>query len=332
MHFNKYIKSIIKNISRNLRVAINKIVSAITEAARTISYVETVSNKADTLHRHIKNTDEKTMKKAFELNTRKAIKRMGLGRTILAIDVTHELYYGKNGGLNVRQKKYENGTCEAFDYLVLSIVKPRPLPLMALRYKQGDDITKLIIELLEYAKTLPIQIQCILFDRGFYIGALIKYLSSENLKYLIFVPQNSAMKRYISQTDKQKSFVHETKWNKDFNYWKTETKIIVIKSQFYNQKKKEWQDCFWCFATNLRDEIGLIKFYKQRWQIETDFRVHDEARIKSKSNDPDIRYFYFLASLVLVANWQVNRIFHPRICFKKYLKIIEDSFDVRLVT
>jgi len=121
------------------------------------------------------------------------------------------------------------------------------------------------------------------------------------------------------------------KWNKDFNYWTAETKIVVIKSQFYNRKKSEWQDCFWCFATNLRKETGLIKFYKQRWQIETDFRVHDEARIKSKSNNPIIRYFYFLTSLVLVANWQVNRIFYPRICFKKYLKIIEESFDVRFV-
>ena len=332
MHFSKYIKSILKNISRNLRVAINKIVSAITEAARTISYVETVSNKADTLHRHIKNSDEKQLKKAFECNTRKAIKRMGFGNVILAIDVTHDLYYGKNGKLNVRQKRYERGTCEAFDYIVLSIVKPKPLPLMALPYRQGDDIAKLVIELLEYAKTLPIQIQCVLFDRGFYIGALIDYLSSENMKYLIFVPQNSAMKRYISQTKRIESFDHEMKWNKDFGYWKTVTKIVVIKSQFYNQKKGNWQDCFWCFATNLKQGLGLIKFYKQRWQIETDFRVHDEARIKTKSNNPIVRYFYFLTSLVLVANWQVNRIFHPGICFKRYLKIVEESFSVRLVT
>ena len=106
----------------------------------------------------------------------------------------------------------------------------------------------------------------------------------------------------------------------------------IIKSQFYNQKKKEWQDCYWCFATNLNENFGLIKFYKQRWQIETDFRVHDEARIKTKSNNQIVRYFYFLTSLVLVANWQVNRLFHPEICFKKYLKILEESFDVRLVT
>ena len=97
MFIKKYIQSIIKNLSQNLRVATNKIISALVEAARTISYVETVSNKADTLHRHIKNTDEKTLKKSFEVNTRKAIARMGLGKVTLAIDTTKEFYYGKNG-------------------------------------------------------------------------------------------------------------------------------------------------------------------------------------------------------------------------------------------
>jgi len=194
MSFKRYIKHILKNLSQNLRVATNEIIRALVEAGRTISYVETVSNKADTLHRHIKNTDEKTLKRAFEFNTRKAITRMGLGKVTLAIDTTNELYYGKNGKLNVRQTKYENGTNEVFEYIVLSVVEPKPLPLMALPYKQGQDKATLCKELLEYARSLSIKIQCVLFDRGFYIGDLINYLSSVKLKYLIFVPQNKAMK------------------------------------------------------------------------------------------------------------------------------------------
>jgi len=135
MSIKNYIKSIIKNISQNLRVATNKLIATMVEAARTISYVETVSNKADTLHRYIKNTDERILKKAFEFNTRKAIARMGLGRVTLAIDTTKELYYGKHAGLNARRIKYDNGTDTAFEYIVLSVVEPRPLPLMALLYR-----------------------------------------------------------------------------------------------------------------------------------------------------------------------------------------------------
>ena len=332
MYTKKFIKNIIKKVSNGLRVATHKIVASLVEAARTISYVETVSDKADTLHRHIKQNSEREIQRAFEFNTRKAIGRMGLGRTTLAIDTTHELYYGKNGKLNVRQKKHENGTGEAFAYVVLSVVKPNSLPLMALPYRQGDDMTTLVKELLEYARSLPIIIEHVLFDRGFYTGELIDYLTSEKIRYLIFVPQNKAMKRYISQTDNIASFNHEIKYNKHKSTWITKTKIVIIKSKYFNKKKNKWMDWYWCFATNLRQSLYLISKYKQRWQIETDFRVHDEARIKSKSNEPIVRYFYFLTSLVLLANWEVNRLLHPEVCFKKYLKQVQEEFEKEEVT
>src|SRR3989338_2118538 len=286
MHIRKFITSIVKKVSNGLRVSTEKIVSSIIEAARTISYVETVSNKADTLHRHIKQNSEKDLKKTFE-----------------------------------------KGTDEAFTYVVLSIVDPRPLPLMALPYKQGDDLTALVKDLLNYTRSLPITIKVVLFDRGFYIGDLISYLTTEKIRYLIFVPQNEAMKKFIAQTDEIASFNHEMNYNKRKSWWKTQTKIVVIKSKYFNKKKNKLIDWYWCFATNLRQSLYLISKYKQRWQIETDFRVHDEARIKTKSNIPIIRYFYFLTSLVLLANWEVSRLLHPTVCFKKYLKFVQKEFE-----
>ena len=326
----RWTEQILKSVSDNLRVATEKIISGITEAARTISYVETVSNKADTLHRYLNKADESTLKRAFEFNTRKAIGRMGLGRVTIAIDPTIELYFGKNGKLNVRQKKHEDGTDEAFFYVVLSVVEPRPLPLMAIPYRQGDNITSITKDLLEYAKALPFQIELVLFDRGFYIGELIEYLRRQIFKYLIFVPENSAMKKFIALTDRIDSFDHVMEWNKDKTHFYTDVKIVIIFDKIIRKEKEI--EYYWCFATNLRQGFYLIFKYKQRWQIETDFRVHDEARIKSKSNNPIIRYFYFLTSLLLMANWEVNRLIHPEICFKKYLKFVQEQFERAVVT
>jgi len=310
------------NVFGKLRIKVNELIRSLIEAGRTISYVETVSNKADTLHRHLKDLSEIDLKRAFEFNTRKALGRMGLGRVALALDTTQELYYGKQGRLNVRQIKHKNGTDEAFTYLVLSIVEPKPLPLMAIPYKQGDDLTTLVKKLLEYARSLPFTIDLILFDRGFYIWELIDYLSSRRLRYLIFVPQNKAMKKYIAQTTLIASYEHIRKYNKHKNCFIGKTKIVVIKDLIQNKK-----DYYWCFATNLKQSIYLIYKYKQRWQIETDFRVQDEARIKTKSNLPLIRYFYFLTSLILLANWEVNRLLHPEISFKRYLKFVQEKFE-----
>ena len=132
------------NILGKLRVKVNEIISLFSEAGRTNGYVETLSNKADTIHLRIKDNSELNLKRAFEFNTKKAIGRMGLGKVICAIDVTGELYFGKNGGLNVRQIKHENGAEESFSYVVLEIIKPRSLPLMAIPYKQGDDLTAIV--------------------------------------------------------------------------------------------------------------------------------------------------------------------------------------------
>jgi len=321
----RWTDSIVKKVSNNLRVATSKIVLALIEAGRTNSYVETTSNKADTLHRYVKQNSELELKRAFEFNTRKALSRMGLGRVVLAIDTTQELYYGKNGKLNVRQVKNEKGTTEAFTYVVLSIVEPKPLPLMALPYRQGDDLTTLVKELLEYARKLPFTIELVLLDRGFYIWDLISYLSSKRIRYLIFVPQNKAMKKYIAQTKLIASYEHIRKYNKHKSYFVGRTKIVVIRDLI-----KGKIDYYWCFATNLKNSLYLIAKYKQRWQIETDFRVQDEARIKSKSNMYIIRYFCFMTSLILLANWEVNRILHPELSFKRYLKFIEEQFKVEI--
>jgi len=319
----KFVNATINTLGK-LRVKINDILNPVIEAGRTNSYVETYSNKADTVHRHIKENSENNIKKVFEFNTRKAIGRMGLGRVVLAIDGTEELYFGKNGKLNVRQIKHENGAEEAFAYVVLEIIKPRSLPLMAIPYKQGDDLTTIVKELLEYARTLRIIIEAVLFDRGFYIGELIQFLEYKHMKYLMFVPENDAMKDYIAQTDKFAYFNHTVKWNKYKSTWETPVKIVIIWDEII--RKGQRVEYYWIFATNLKHSRALIKTYKQRWQIETDFRVHDEAKIKSKSSIPIVRYFYFLMSLILMANWEVNRIEHPNVPFKRYLKNVQEKF------
>ena len=88
------------------------------------------------------------------------------------------------------------------------------------------------------------------------------------------------------------------------------TKIVLVRDK---------SDKFtWSFATNMtcEDSYAYIGFYKRRWRIETNFRVEDEAKIKSKSVFPIIRYFYFLISLLLRAIWLV---FRKEIPFKSFL-------------
>jgi len=63
-------------------------------------------------------------------------------------------------------------------YLNISIIEPFFVPLMGVPYRQTDDLDALTIDLLKYAKTLPLIIDLILFDRGFYHANLIDFMEN----------------------------------------------------------------------------------------------------------------------------------------------------------
>jgi len=287
--------------------------------------METISDKADTLHNYIKWSDAQCLKRAYELQAREFLRKLKIRKVELAIDGKKDLYYGENGGLNVRQIKHEHGADEAWEYIVVSIIHPVKVPLMAHPYKQGEDIDRICIELLEYARSLPITITKVLFDRGFYHAHLIDYLESHKekrpLPYLIFVPKNDAIKEYILQTEGSFGvFHHNMKYTKEKSTWEPETTIVVCKNV---GKSKEGEPYDWVFATNLKPSFSLVKQYRKRWNIETGFRIMEEGKIKTKSNNPLVRFFYFLVRALLTLIWVINNVLRVFMTFKRYLREVE---------
>ena len=295
------------------------------ESSRTISYVETVGNKADTLHKFIKWSEERVLKQAYELQVRSFLKKLKIKKVELAIDGKKDIYYGENGSLNVRQIKHENGADEAWEYIVISIVHPVKVPLMAIPYNQGDDLSTISIELLEYARNLPIKIQKVLFDRGFYIGHLIDYLESKKngkpLPYLIFVPKNDAVKDYLNETKGDFGvYKHQMNYAKEKSKWRPYTTLVICKNVGTNKKGEPYD---WAFATNLKPSRRLVKEYRRRWNIETGFRIMEEGKIKTKSNNPLVRLFYFLLRALLTLIWVMNNVIRIYMSYKLYLRTVE---------
>ena len=308
----------------------SRLIASIVEAGRTISYVETVNpSQSDTLHKELKWCDEVTIRKEFEKVVRLSLKSLRFGRVKVAIDVTEEPYWGKNGLHNTRSRVHEKSD-ESWQYVNLSIVEPRFVPLMSLPYRQIDNLDNLVIDLLEYLRTLPLRVGLVLFDRGFYHWRLIDYLENRRggnpWPYLIFVPKNNSMKEFIESTKgKLDVFDHQKSYSKDKSKWKPKTKIVICKGI---GKNKNGKPIDWCFATNQRASLKLVWIYRKRWNIETGFRIHDEARIKSKSSNLLIRYFYHLASMVIILMWRLYNHFEQYIVFKRYLKYLELRYTV----
>jgi hypothetical protein len=297
----------------------------ICEAARTGAYVETYGHKADTLHKYLSSSDERVLKQAYEIQVRKLLSGLRIKKVELAIDGKKDLYYGKNGSINVRGIVSEHGADEVWEYVVVSIIHPIKLPLMAIRYPMGADLAKCCIELLEYARCLPITIEKILFDRGFYNGYLIDYLESRKqgkpLPYLIFAPKNEAIERYASQLEHNFGvFKHVVRYNREKTVFETPTTIVTCKNAGTNEKGEPYD---WYFATNLKPSYNLVRQYRRRWNIETGFRIMEKGKIMTNSNKPVVRLFYFLLRALFSAIWVLSNVRRFYMTFKRFLKQVE---------
>lgn len=309
--------------SCNIILPLNSISYQLIKVAKSNSYIETLGKNSDSLHLWIKNSYEEDFQLAFEKQVRKSLKKLGVSYAQLAFDATHEPFYGKTRGLYIfdtsSDKKY-NGE---FRYITVCLItRNKQIPLMALPLIHGNQ-TKLVLDLLKYCQTLFRKIRLALFDRGFYIGELIDYLESNRIKYIILVPKKKGkIQEYFESTKDLGKYKHQIKYSKDKSCWKPKTTIIICK-QIGKDSNGNLID--WIFATNInfRTRVEYVYYYKRRWQIETNYRVEDEAKIKSKSTNYLIRYFYFLVSLLLHLFWIVNKNLYYYAPFKKYLDIIE---------
>lgn len=305
----------------------DSLTQGIIEAGRTISYVETTTpSKSDTLHKAIKHCDSRAFMHEFEQVVRFATAKLNLKKVKLGFDTTEDLTWMKDD-YNLRPSVYDHPV-NSWQYLNVSIVEPFYLPLMSVPYRQIDDLDSLVIDLLNYIRTLSIIVDLILFDRGFYHAHLIDYLNSikkgKPYPYLILVPKRSPQKDYIQQTrDANKifaSYKHTFDYPKDKSTWHPST-IIMVK--IVDEKVA------WCYATNQKPSLLLCMEYPKRWNLETGFRVHDEARIKSKSRISLIRFFYHLLGMLLIVLWRLQN----KVCiivFKRYLKWLEYQFNDNL--
>lgn len=304
-------------------------------AAVANTYVETVGNKADSLHRRVKTAKLRDISNAYLETVQILGRRVELDKqdVIIAFDYTDEDYYGELQGFWLHGWPGVKAVTGKFKFLTCAIVcttAPVRVPLFSVPVYLGHPMAATVIHCLKLVKPLVRSIQLILFDRGFYSKDLMINLSNDELSYpyLIFVPRNKNVKKELAQMDDKetKTILHEFKLNKNKTTLRGETTLAFLK-QIYDKKAEKSFD--WTFATNIDNMNldGIIKTYKKRWRIETMFRVQDEAHIMSKSKDIKIRFFYFVYSQVLQLLWAV--IFKEKVGFKEFLLLLNETAKER---
>ena len=294
------------------------------EASSRNTYIETLSNRADTLHYHIAKGYVEYSDKEFYNLVEKKIKKLHLGAVDIIVDITSENFYGKSTGLYLHNWTGKEGIQAKYHYLVAGILfRNKIYPFYAAILRIGTFKAELLGKICDLCNKLNLKVRFMKLDRGFYSGEVIDALELKGMNYLIFARKSSLFKCMLEATNKRVIVKHEVKYKKAKSSHIAETNIALV---------KDVDGYDWVFATNvfLRDVRKYVGLYRKRWNIETMFRVHDEARIKSKSVNPLVRLFYFMISMLLLFMWNLHS--KKEIPFKRFVINLEQmlkNFEFR---
>ena len=293
----------------------SKYIQPIIDAASNKGYVESYSNKADSLHLEIK---KKLYEEDLQANFLEVMNKLSpyfrKPKVRLAIDFQEEGFYGNNNGLYIIGTSYKGKSYpKAFKFLTISILtgnKEDRIPLYAIPWHIGQNLTDSVSILLLAVKSWFNKIEVIQFDRGFHKNELIYFLEENKFTYLMHIQKHG---KYLKELIKKTKDFHCESYRKKFNTNKSshwmKTKLYVCK----NIENKNW-----LFASSLKfnNKWSIRNMYRNRWQIETNYAVHNSARIMSRSVNYMIRYFYYLVDVLLQVLW---RLCACRIPFKTFL-------------
>lgn len=305
----KEFKSFLKNFSLP-----DEVKNPIIKAAEANTYVETVSEKADCLHYHLDKNYVETLTMENARYLKKILKKQHFGAVKVIADITEENFYGKVDSFYIHGWTGKEGVEGKYRYLVAGILfRNKILPFYVTILMSGCFKAKFLGEIANLCKNLGLNVKVMLLDRGFYSGDIIDTLSLKEINYLIFAPKKKLYKSMLASAEKSCVIEYAIHYTKNKSGYDAETMLCLAKDVF---------DYDWVFASNIlfRKVEKYVYLYKQRWNIETMFRVHDEARIKTKSKNPVIRLFYFIVGMFLLFIWNLYK--KTEMSFKKFVIVL----------
>jgi len=292
------------------------------DASAYNTYTETIGDKADTIYLHIKDSLTEMITYSYLEMIKRLSKKFDWKNKefILAFDYTDEDFYGNVQGFDLHGSPAKEKTTGKFKFLTCSIVSddiPQKIPLISIPIQLGHYKSYAIKYCLTLIKPYIGNIKLILLDRGFYDKDLMYELIKSEHPFLIFVPKHRDKQEILYPMEKgeQITIPWPYELNKDMTKYKFDVYISFLKKIY---DKKSGNEFDWVFVTNVEEPtlIRMIKTYKKRWRIETGFRVQDEAKIKCKSKEMKVRYFFFMFQQMLQTQWVC--FYKSEVTFKKF--------------
>ena len=237
----------------------------------------------------------------------------------VAIDYTDQPFYGDKATLGVVGGKPKAGTAWFYSFAALTIIQKHVRFTLAVKpVLPLEDPVDIVHWLVQKAEEV-IHIKYIEVDRGFFGKTVINFFIRHGYRFLMPVTKNKRVKAKILayHTGKigpafryQFRSPHSEGPHEEFTVFLTKAKEPKPNARKKRKKKRTIFDLYQGFATNplkrhpSQQQIKrMADRYRERWGVETGFKMEKCFQIKTASKNFGIRLFCFLFSVVMYNLW-----------------------------
>jgi DDE family transposase len=232
----------------------------------------------------------------------------------LAIDLTLIPYHGKpfRDLGEIYRSQAKSGTSHFHAYATAYVVRQGQRYTVALTgVKKGDSLKDVVQRLLRQAARVGIRTRLLLLDRGFYSVAVVRYLQTARVPFLMPVVCHGHSPK--QRGGPSGSYIFRT-WKK--SGWSTYTLAdakkrtasvsICVKCRNYRGEREHHGRqalvyAYWGYRPSTPDSVFTT--YRLRYGIESSYRQLHEGRIRTTTRRPAVRLLYVGVALVLRNLW-----------------------------
>lgn len=231
----------------------------------------------------------------------------------LAIDLHLMPYYGEpfKDAKEIYRSQAKKGTNDFHAYASAYVVQHGQRYTVALTpVERGEDMKDVIQRLLKYARAAGVRPRLLLLDRGFYSVAVIRYLQQARVPFLMPAVARGRRPKGGKPATGIRGFQQRKKggWGKHTltsDKTRATVSICVFCGNYRGQWKRHgryaWVYAYWGFAAS--SGRWVANTYRLRFGIESSYRQLNEARVKTCTRNPVVRFFLVAVALIVRNVW-----------------------------
>lgn len=231
----------------------------------------------------------------------------------VAVDLTEIPYHGEpfRDPEEVRRGQPKSGTTHFHAYASAYVIRRgQRFTLAVTLVGASDTMDEVVRRLLRQVRSTGVKVKFLLLDKGFFNAEVVRYLQAARCPFLM-----PAFARGRAPKQPKPGTLHELRRRKRSGwarYTWTSTKglratvsIAIVCKNYRGRRNRHGRrtQLYACWGLPRHSATWIYETYRKRFGIETSYRQMNEARIRTTTRNPLLRFLFVALALILRNVW-----------------------------